>query len=140
MSGPERAGELGRWCVAHPNCFPPTILHVTDGEATDGDPEEVAEALRQLQTADGQRCCSIARHHQGGREVIFPGGDDGLVDEYARMLFRMSSVLPPHLAKPPGDKGYSVAPGSRGFIFNADLELIVDFFDIGTRPRLMADR
>ena len=38
------------------------------------------------------------------------------------------------------DKGYSVASGSRGFIFNADPKLIVDFFDIGTRPRLTADR
>ena len=77
---------------------------------------------------------------KGGREVIFPGGDDGLVDDYARMLYRMSSSMPPHLAKLAGDKGYSVAPGSRGFIFNADPKLIVDFFDIGTRPRLMADR
>jgi hypothetical protein len=137
-----RAAELlAEWCDAHPHSYPPTILHVTDGEATDGDPEEIAEALRELHTGDGQSLLfNLHVTTKGGREVIFPGGDDALVDDYARMLFRMSSPLPPHLAKLAGDKGYSVASGSRGFIFNADPKLIVDFFDIGTRPRLMADR
>jgi hypothetical protein len=39
-----------------------------------------------------------------------------------------------------GGKGYQISDGSRGFIFNADPKLIVDFFEIGTRPRLVADR
>jgi hypothetical protein len=56
------------------------------------------------------------------------------------MLFRMSSPLPPHLAKFAGDKGYAVANGSRGFIFNGDPQCVVDFFEIGTRPKLVADR
>src|SRR5579862_7836671 len=137
-----RAAELmAEWCDAHPNSYPPTILHVTDGEATDGNPEDVADALRQLHTNDGQNLLfNLHVTTKGGREVVLPSGDDGLVDEYSRMLFRMSSPLPPHLAKLAGDKGYSVAAGSRGFIFNADPKLIVDFFDIGTRPRLVADR
>lgn len=137
-----RAAELmAEWCDAHPNSYPPTILHVTDGEATDGNPEDVAQALWQLHTNDGQALLfNLHVTSHGGREIIFPGGDDGLADDYARMLFRMSSPLPEHLAKVAADKGYSVAPGSRGFIFNADPKLIVDFFDIGTRPRLMADR
>jgi hypothetical protein len=137
-----RAAELvADWCDTHPNGYPPTILHVTDGEATDGDPEDVAAALQQLHTADGQVLLfNLHVTTKGGREIIFPGSGESLVDDYARMLFRMSSPLPPHLAKLAGDKGYSMAPGSRGFIFNADPKLIVDFFDIGTRPRLMADR
>jgi hypothetical protein len=52
----------------------------------------------------------------------------------------MSSQLPPHLAKLAADKGYTISDGSRGFIFNADPKLIVEFFEIGTRPRLVADR
>jgi hypothetical protein len=56
------------------------------------------------------------------------------------MLFRMSSALPSHLAKFAGDKGYSISDGSRGLIFNGDPKCIVDFFEIGTRPRLVADR
>jgi hypothetical protein len=137
----QAAETLAEWCDAHPNSYPPTILHVTDGEATDGNPEDVADALHRLHTNDGEALVfNLHVTTKGGREIIFPGGGDALVDEYAQMLYRMSSPLPPHLAKLAGDKGYSVTPGSRGFIFNADPKLIVDFFDIGTRPRLVADR
>ena len=66
--------------------------------------------------------------------------ESDLNDEYSRMLFRMSSPLPAHLAKFAGDKGYSITDGSRGFIFNGDPQCVVDFFEIGTRPRLVADR
>jgi len=75
-----------------------------------------------------------------GLEIVFPTAETDLDDEYSRMLFRMSSPLPAHLAKFAGDKGYSIADGSRGFIFNGDPQCVVDFFEIGTRPRLVADR
>jgi hypothetical protein len=42
------------WCEAHPGSYPPTILHVTDGQSTDGAPEEAADALRRLTTKDGE--------------------------------------------------------------------------------------
>src|SRR5262249_56358390 len=45
---------MAGWCEAHPGSYPPTILHVTDGQSTDGAPEEVAEGLRQISTQDGQ--------------------------------------------------------------------------------------
>ena len=137
-----RAAEvIADWCDAHPNSYPPTILHVTDGESTDGDPEDVADALRELHTGDGSVLLfNLHVSTRGGHEIVFPAGESGLVDDYSRRLFRMSSPLPPHLAKLAGEKGYEVASGARGFIFNADPKLIVDFFDIGTRPRLTADR
>ena len=36
------------WCASHPGSFPPVVIHLTDGEATDGDPEPAAEALKGL--------------------------------------------------------------------------------------------
>jgi hypothetical protein len=142
-----RAAEImAEWCDAHPDSYPPTILHVTDGEATDGNPEDVAAALQQLHTTDGQallfnlHVTTMGGTTMGGHGIIFPAGEGALVDQYARMLFRMSSPLPPHLARLAGDKGYAISAGARGFIFNAEPKLIVDFFDIGTRPRLMAYR
>lgn len=137
-----RAMEVAaEWCDAHPNSYPPTILHVTDGQSTDGTPEELAVGLRQISTGDGQ--CLLFNLHVtvgGGQEIVFPTSEGVLSDEYSRMLFRMSSALPSHLAKFAGDKGYSIADGSRGLIFNGDPKCIVDFFEIGTRPRLVADR
>jgi hypothetical protein len=129
------------WCERHPASYPPTILHVTDGQSTDGAPEEAAEGLRRLSTRDGQALLfNMHVTAGGGLEIIFPTAETDLRDEYSRTLFRMSSPLPAHLAKFAGDKGYSVADGSRGFIFNGDPQCIVDFFEIGTRPKLVADR
>ena len=129
------------WCEAHPGSYPPTILHVTDGQSTDGPPEEAADALRRMSTKDGEAL--LFNLHVTGEsrpEIVFPTTDTDLGDEYSRTLFRMSSPLPAHLANFAGDKGYAVADGSRGFIFNGDPQCIVDFFEIGTRPKLVADR
>ena len=129
------------WCEAHPGSYPPTILHVTDGQSTDGVPEEAADGLRQYSTKDGQPLLfNLHVTSGGGLEIVFPTSETALNDEYSRMLFRMSSPLPAHLAKFAGDKGYPITDGSRGFIFNGDPQCVVDFFEIGTRPKLVADR
>ena len=97
------------WADSHPNSYPPTILHVTDGESTDGDPENVASALKQISTNDGE--CLVFNIHvstQHGGTIQFPNSDTGLPDTYAKLLFRMSSVFPPHVAKLATDKGYNI--------------------------------
>ena len=132
---------VSNWCEQHPGSYPPTILHVTDGQSTDGAPEEMADGLRQIATKDGRALLFNLHVNIGaGSEIVFPTAEADLNDEYSRMLFRMSSPLPAHLAKFAGDKGYTIADGSRGFIFNGDPQCVVDFFEIGTRPRLVADR
>jgi hypothetical protein len=114
---------------------------VTDGQSTDGAPEEMADGLRTISTRDGQALLfNLHVNTAAGLEIVFPTAEADLGDEYSRMLFRMSSPLPAHLAKFAGDKGYTIADGSRGFIFNGDPQCVVDFFEIGTRPRLVADR
>jgi hypothetical protein len=121
------------WCGTHPGSYPPTILHVTDGQSTDGAPEDVADGLRQFSTKDGQALLfNLHVSTGGGLEIVFPTSEIDLDDEYSRMLL--------HLAKFAGDKGYAIGDGSRGFIFNGDPQCIVDFFEIGTRPKLVADR
>jgi hypothetical protein len=129
------------WCEAHPDSYPPTILHVTDGQSTDGAPEEVADGLRNISTKDGKALLfNLHVTTAGGLEVVFPTAETDVNDDYSRMLFRMSSPLPAHLATLAGDRGYEIADGSRGFIFNGDPQCVVDFFEIGTRPKLVADR
>ena len=68
------------WCDAHMSSYPPTILHVTDGQSTDGSPEEVADGLRQISTADG-RCLLFNLHvsAQSGQEVLFPTTEVGQI-------------------------------------------------------------
>ena len=130
-----RAGEeLAAWCDTHPDSYPPTVLHVTDGESNDGDPEELAETLRQFSTGDGGvLLLNLHVSAQAGQPVSFPAGEHSLPDQYAKLLFRMSSQLPEHLVKAVQEKGLKVSHESRGYIFNAEAAEIVDFFDIGTR-------
>lgn len=128
------AEELVNWCDSHPNSYPPTILHITDGESTDGNPEQLAEQLRQIQTNDGG--VLMFNLHVSASEtnaIEFPSSEQGLPNEFAKLLFRTSSILPDHLIRFAKDKGFSVSMEARGFMFNADAIQIVDFFDIGTR-------
>lgn len=135
------AEAIVAWADAHPNSYPPTILHVTDGASTDGDPESIASSLKQISTNDGE--CLVFNIHVSTEQdetIQFPNSDSGLPDTYAKLLFRMSSALPSHVSKLAIDKGYRLSDGARGFMFNADPKDIANFFDIGTRPRLTADR
>ena len=128
------AEELVAWCDAHPNSYPPTVLHITDGESTDGDPEDLAQQLKQIQTSDGG--VLIFNLHvtpSSGTSIEFPSSETGLPGPYAQLLFRMSSPLPDHLVRFAQEKGRQVGTEARGFMFNADAVQIVDFFDIGTR-------
>lgn len=128
------AEQLAAWCDAHPDCYPPTVLHVTDGESTDGDPEALALQLQRIGTNDGQVLLfNLHVSVNGGDPVKFPTSDASLGDNYAKLLFRMSSPLPPHLQKAAEEKGIRATMESRGFMFNAETAEIVDFFDIGTR-------
>ena len=36
-----------------PRCYPPMVIHITDGESSDGDPEPHAAKVRQLASEDG---------------------------------------------------------------------------------------
>lgn len=135
------AEVLVPWCDSHPNSYPPTILHVTDGQSTDGVPEEIANGLRQISTGDGA-CLMFNLHVSAGsgKEVVFPSAETELADEYSRLLFRMSSPLPPHLGKAAEGKGFAAKESAKGCIVNASAEFIVAFFEIGTRPKALAER
>ena len=128
------AEDLVAWCDTHPDCYPPTVLHVTDGESSDGDPEEIATHLRQIRTNDGEvLILNLHVSALSADKVSFPASDSGLPDDYAKLLFRMSSQLPENLVRYAQEKGHKVGIESRGFMFNAEAAEIVDFFDIGTR-------
>ena len=82
--------QIEAWVSANQNSFPPIIVHITDGESTDGDPTEAAKAVASLATFDGQVLlfnCHIST--VGGQSVVFPNSSQGL-DQYGQMLFGIS--------------------------------------------------
>jgi hypothetical protein len=126
---------LEPWVAAHPYSFPPIVINITDGESTDGDPTVEAEKLRSLETQDGNTLlfnCHISASE--GSSVLFADADEGLPDQFARLLFTMSSPLPDAIRESAEREGFDVSNDSRGFAFNADLVELIRFLDIGTRP------
>jgi uncharacterized protein YegL len=121
------------WITDHNDSFPPIVIHITDGEPTDGDPELAANTLRSLATTDGNVLlfnCHLSDKAAPG--VLFPQDEGELPDDYARMLFRMSSLLPEKCLGVAKSKGFDVQPGARGMVFNGDGTAMIQLVHIGT--------
>jgi hypothetical protein len=117
-----------------PNSFPPLVINITDGKATDGNPEMTAYSVRNLATADGNVLFFNAHlSSKDAKPVEYPAREADLPDPEARMLFRMSSVLPPKLYEAAKSEGFTITEQARGFVFNADSVSVLRFLDIGTR-------
>lgn len=126
---------IQNWINVHPSCFPPIVINITDGEATDGDPTQKAEDIRKLSSVDGNVLAfNIHLSSNNASPVEFPDKEDGLPDQFAKLLFRMSSMLPTHIQNAAKQEGYPVSEASRGFVFNGDIVSVIRFLDIGTRP------
>ena len=132
---------LADWMIDHheKDCYPPTVIHITDGVFNHASKEEVlqkANELKSMFTNDGNVilfnihftpnvnansvACPIAKAELGG-------------DPYAESLFEMSSLLPerynPDIARCLNDNrpGRHVAMG-----MNADATTLIKLMDIGT--------
>jgi hypothetical protein len=125
---------VGKWLAEHPGSFPPIVLNITDGESTDGDPRSPAEALRELMSADGNALLfNLHVSSDQSDPIVFPSTPHVLPDDYAKLLFGMSSVLPPSLRTAASRQELALAEEARGFVFNADISAIVQFLDVGTQ-------
>jgi hypothetical protein len=127
-------GVLSNFLDDHPTCYPPMVINITDGEASDGDPEGSAGRICSLSSADGK--VLLFNLHLSSRSeapVEFPENADALPDSFAKRLFRMSSRLPAPMHAAAAQEGLSIRRGTRGFVFNADLAAVIRFLNIGTR-------
>ena len=125
---------LSDWVATHANSYPPIVINITDGEATDAGPVPQAARLRSLTTHDGH--VLLFNCHISSKPVdpiIFPDHDGELPDDFARTLFSVSSVLPDSLRSLAANENLVLGPETRGFAFNADLSELIRFLDIGTR-------
>ena len=125
---------IGQFISEHPNCFPPIVINITDGMATDGLFEQEALNLWRLASQDGNVLLfNIHISTRGERPILFPSDNLSLSDDYARRLFTVSSPLPQAMFRQAQILEASLEEGARGFAFNADLASVIMFLDIGTR-------
>jgi hypothetical protein len=124
---------LESWFADHPRGFPPTVLHLTDGESSDGDPNLIGRQIMSMQTDDGHVLlfnCHISSRRRS--KIEYPVDESSLPDGFARTLFQISSTLPPNFLAAAAQLGVQTGEGSRGFVFNGDPSSIVQFYEIGT--------
>ncbi len=125
---------LEYWIDSHRNSFPPIVINITDGESQDGDPIAYADAIQSLATDDGNVLffnCHLST--TASDAFMFPSNDEVLPDELARILFRMSSVLPEPIYNRAIHEGFELQPKARGMSYNASMVELIKFLDMGTR-------
>ena len=132
---------ISKWCAepTHGHSFPPIVFNITDGEATDGDEEElrhVAEQIRSLGTTDGKAL--LLNIHitsaEGERTLCFPGVEELLPEQrYARLLYDCSSEMPDCFNEAIlAMKRTMTLPPFRGMSFNASPTELMAMLNIGS--------
>jgi len=127
---------VGSFIAQHPNSFPPVVIHITDGESTDGEPSSAFKELTSLTSADGNVLLFNVHisSNPNATTTAFPDSPAQLPDQYAKTLFEGASFLTPFMRSIASEHGLTVGDGAKGFVLNADLVLVIQALDIGTRP------
>ncbi|MBY8863886.1 sel1 repeat family protein [Nocardia sp. CA2R105] len=125
---------IAAWCEQHPSSFPPIVVNITDGESTDGDPSAAAKRICLTGTDDGPTLLfNLNLSVKSDSRLVFPHASTGLPDRTSKLLFELSSELPETVLASAADVGYPVKAGARGFLFNSDLNAILNLLITGTR-------
>lgn len=123
------------WLLQHRDSYPPTIFNITDGQPNDlHEAERNAARLCELETDDGNVLLfNIHISESGGIPLLLPSDDSGCPDDFAKMLFRMSSSLPEKLVKAAQNTGINADSSSKAFAYNSDSEKLLELIEIGSR-------
>lgn len=131
-------GILSSWLAEseHQDCFPPVVIHISDGESTDGDPSGVMTELGNLTSSDGNVILfNIHVSSSDTGSIKYPNSSEGLPDQYAQMLFDTAGHLTPFMIQTARNEyGFEMSDDARAYIFNASPDELVAGLDIGTRP------
>lgn len=131
---------LGQWLIDHKglDCYPPSVINITDGAATDATEGElltITRRIRQLHTIDGHvLLLNVHLSEVAGAPTLFPCRADQLPDDpYARLLYDLSSAMPARYhADIASLRREDIRPNYVGMSFNADVNALVNFLNIGT--------
>ncbi|WP_052731201.1 vWA domain-containing protein [Spirosoma radiotolerans] len=129
-----------QWLVAQTgkDVYPPTVINITDGVATDATTDELlacCNRLKSLHTTDGHvLLMNIHVSDEQGKTILFPSKAAELgADPYARLLYDMSSDMPvSYHADIASLFGLDQRTSYVGMCSNADMDALVKFMNIGT--------
>ncbi|QQS28872.1 MAG: VWA domain-containing protein [Sphingobacteriales bacterium] len=129
---------LKEWVGKNQDSYPPTVINITDGAATDATNEKLLDAansLKDLSTNDGNVLlfnCHIEDHD--GDALCFPTTESDLPDDkYAQLLFRMSSILPEKYQQEiKKQRSISSDINFVGMSFKSGVGELIKMIDVGT--------
>lgn len=132
---------LDAWMKEHheKDCYPPTIINITDGQFTDTTREQLvqqANELKSMFTNDGNVLLwNIHITTNSVEQVLLPIGKTELKgDKYSELLYDMSSLLPERYNADIETK-MNISAGNVRHVamsVNADTSRLVQLMDIGT--------
>lgn len=139
----QAASLAAAWSEHHRESYPPVVINVSDGGASDGDLRVAARALAGVSTEDGQALffnCHIT--DKPSPPIEFPLMSSSLpYDKHAELLFSVSSPIPDmarqNLA---AQGGLALPPGARGMVFNGDAGSVRQMFRFASLPLLDRSR
>ena len=131
---------LDTWMKEHhdKDCYPPTIINITDGQFTQVTKEQVVQQANELKamfTNDGNVLLwNIHITPNNLEQVLLPIGKEELKgDKYSELLYDMSSLLPTRYNQPISDiRGDSVSARHVAMATNTDMTTLIQLMDIGT--------
>ena len=133
-----RAHELAAaWAASYQQCYPPIIVNITDGMATDRDPGRQPQTSAASPPAMARPFCSTATSPRPTslRSAILRIRLRlaHLANQFAMPLFEASSLIPDTMrTNALSNLHMTLAPYARGFVFNGDIESVIQMLTFVT--------
>lgn len=131
---------LGSWLAEHHehDCYPPTIINVTDGVFNGTTRENLVQQANELKamfTNDGNVLLwniHITPDHL--EQILLPVSKEEMkADKYSELLYDMSSLLPERYNRPISDlRGDNTNERHVAMTTNTDMSTLIQLMDIGT--------
>lgn len=126
------------WCLHNPTSFPPIVINITDGEATDMEPQKLlhlSQKLQGLRTTDGNLIMlNVHLCNSDQPKCIFPTCEHELPeDRNAKLLFEISSVMPDFFGPQINQlRELENESNFRGMAYNASVVDLIKMLNIGS--------
>ena len=140
---------LEEWMKKHhdKDCYPPTIINITDGEyvgCTYETMQQAANELKSMFTNDGNVLLFNIHIAPGNASrIVFPINKDELsADKFGIQLFNLSSLLPTRYNQDISKVRNDANGGMRhvAMAVNADMSTLIQLMDIGTPTNISQNR
>ena len=93
----------------------------------------VSKQIQKLKTNNGNVLICNAHVSPGKKQMItFPDIVDDLYDDYAELMYKISSRIPDELLVRGKEYGFNLKEGAKFFVFNAEISTLLKFVKFGT--------